>query len=54
MNHGEKGSGLPMLPLVAAPRYLTAGMPTSRKAYQPSGMRHRVIRLKKLTKPLAP
>jgi hypothetical protein len=51
---GENGTGSPIVPLIAAPRYFTAGIPMSKNAHQPSGIRHSVSRRKKRIKPLVP
>lgn len=51
---GVNGNGSPILPLMAAPKYFTAGIPMSKKAHQPSGIRHRVIRRQKRPRPLLP
>jgi hypothetical protein len=51
---GENGNGSLIVPLMAAPRYLTAAMPITKKTHQASSIRHSVRRRKKLPRPLRP
>jgi hypothetical protein len=51
---GENGNGSSSVPFMAAPRYFTAGMPRSRNAHHPIGIRQSVTRLKKLPIPFTP